>query len=240
MSAGIYAALSGAITQQTALEHTATNLANVNTSGYRSVRPVFQEVMQEQATPGEKVRFSAVSQTTTDTRPGALETTERPLDIALPSDAFLAVQTAGGERFTRAGSLVVSPDGQLTTRAGDPVLNENQEPIILDPNSRVTITPQGEVQTDGQAAGFLRLVRFDDPSAMLHEGGNLLLPDPKAGAPEPTQTAVQVGVLEKSNASPIRAVSDMMMANRMFDAMQKAIRTFKDIDKRLVTTVPKA
>lgn len=240
MSAGIYAALSGAITQQTALEHTATNLANVNTSGYRAVRPVFQEVMQEQATPGEKVRFSAVSQTTTDTRAGALETTDRPLDIALPSDTFLAVQTAGGERFTRAGSLVVSPDGRLITRSGDPVMSENQEPMSVDPNARVTITPQGEVQADGQAQGFLRLVRFNDPSAMVHEGGNLYRPDANAGVPEPTQAEVQVGVLERSNASPIKAVSDMMMANRMFDAMEKAIKTFKDIDKRLVTTVPKA
>lgn len=240
MSAGIYAALSGAITQQTALEHTATNLANVNTSGYRAVRPVFQEVMQQQATPGEKVRFSAVSQTTTDTRPGALETTDRPLDIALPGNTFLAVQTGAGERFSRAGSLVVSPDGRLITRAGNPVLNENQEPISLDPNSRVTITPQGEVQSDGQAQGFIRMVKFTDPTAMVHEGGNLYRSDPNAGVPEPTQAEVQVGVLERSNASPIKAVSDMMMANRMFDAMQKAIRTFKDIDKRLVTTVPKA
>ncbi|MEM1029352.1 MAG: flagellar hook basal-body protein [Myxococcota bacterium] len=240
MSTGIYAALSGAIGQQVALEHTATNLANLETSGYRAVRPVFQETLQTQATPGEPARYAAVTQTAVDTRPGVVEVTERPLDIALPADAFLGVETPAGERFTRAGSLVVSPDGQLTTRAGLPVLSETQEPITVDPQTRVTITPEGEVQSDGQAQGFLRVVRFADPSAMAREGGNLYRPEAAAGAPEPGPANLQVGVLERSNASPIQAVSDMMMAQRTYDAMQKAIRTFKDIDKRLVTTVPKA
>lgn len=240
MAEGIYAALSGAIAHQTSLEATATNLANVSTTGFRAIRPVFQEVLAREAGPGQPVHFSAIRQTRVDTSAGSVEHTDRPLDIAMGPKSFLAVETPGGERYTRAGALKVGPDGTLTTRQGYPVLSEVEERIEVSPDAEVTITPDGEVQSNGESVGFLRVVTFADATSMTHEGEGLLSRSQNSGTPTQSTEGVTVGALETSNASPMRSVTDLMMATRMFDAMEEAIQTMNAIDKRLVTTVPKA
>ncbi len=239
MGDGIYAALSGAIAHQTSLETTATNLANASTTGYRAIRPVFQEVLAREAGAGQQIRFSAVTATAVDTSGGALIQTSRPLDIAMGSQSFLAIETPGGERYTRAGSLKVAPNGTLTTQQGHPVLSEVEERIEVLANASVTITSSGEVKADGESVGFLRLVTFEDASSMTYQGEGLLARTGATGAAVASTETLQVGALEQSNASPVRAVTDLMMATRMFDAMERAITTINSLDKRLVQSVPK-
>lgn len=240
MSAGIYAALSGAIAQQTALEHTATNLANADTTGYRSIKPVFHEVMAQETEAGEPVRFSSVRRTAVSTAPGAIVETGRPLDVALGPETFLAVEAPGGERFTRAGALGLRPDGTLTTRSGQPVLDaQSKKPIVVDATQPLSIDAQGQVLSNGEPVGILRLVEFDRPEELTPEGATLLAGSAESGEARASAAPISVGALEQSNASPVTAVHDMMAATRMFDAMERAITTFKSIDQRLVTTVPK-
>lgn len=237
MADGIYAALSGAIAHQTSLESTATNLANVSTTGYRALVPVFHEVLAKEAGTGDPVRFSAVRQTAVDTTPGGLVHTGNPLDIALAPNTFLGVETPGGERFTRAGSLKVAPNGTLTTQQGHPVLSEVEERIEVPPNAKVEITNNGEVKADGESVAFLRVVAFDNPKHMTYQGEGLLQATANAGAPSANAQPIEVGSLEQSNASPMRSVTDLMMATRMFDAMERAITTISDVEKKVATTV---
>jgi flagellar basal body rod protein FlgG len=237
---GIYAALSGALAHQTSLEATATNLANSSTTGYRSIVPVFHEVLARAAGPEEPVHFSAIRSTSVDTSPGAIEKTDRPLDIALGENAFLAVETPAGERYTRAGSLRVAPNGTLVTLQGHPVFSEAEERIEVPANSTVTIEPNGEVKSNGDSVGFLRVVTFDNPKSMTFEGEGLLATTVNTGAPNRSLEEVTVGALEASNASPVRSMTDLMLASRMFEAMTQAIDTINGVDKRLVNSVPKA
>ncbi len=239
MSHGIYSALSGAIAQSVSLETTATNLANASTPGYRAIRPAFQQVLARASGSGFQARFVAVRTTGIDTSKGAVELTERPLDILLPADAFLAVQTANGERYTRAGALEISAEGLLTLRRGEPVLDENAEVIEVGPDAEVELTRSGEVKANGNGVGFLRVVTFADPRQMTYEGSRLLMANAEAGEPAPSTQPLEIGKLEGSNATPVKAMSELMMATRMFEAMQRAIETFRAIDQRLVTTVPK-
>lgn len=239
MSHGIYSALSGAIAQQSSLEAIAGNLANANTTGYRAVRPVFHEVLRGKTKQGDQASFSAINRTAIDTQLGDRQRTERPLDIALPENAFLAVRTDRGERYTRAGDLQVSPEGLLTTRQGHPLLDETLEVIEVGPDADVSIGSKGEVQVDGYPMGHLRLVEFEDASQLTYEGAVLLSAGDGSGQAKPTQADIAIGELETSNASPVRAMTDLMQATRMFEAMETAISSFKDIDERLVNTVPK-
>jgi len=233
MSSGIYSALSGAIAQQTALEVTATNLANASTKGYRAIRPVFHELLGR--AQGEA--FTAVRQTSIDTSLGRLKQTGNPLDLALPRNAFLAVETPAGERYTRSGSLKIAPNGVLTTQSGHPVLSENRQRITLDGEGRIEIADSGEVSLNGEATSFLRVVTFADPRQMTYEGEGLLNPNAEAGNPEANTEALQIGIVEESNASPVRAMTDLIMATRMSDAMQRAMTTFKRVDNRMLRTV---
>jgi len=240
MSHGIYSALSGAIAQTVALETTATNLANTQTGGFRAVRPVFHEVMARESGRGHPAHFSVVRRTTVDMTPGSVKSTGRALDLALPEDAFLAVTTPAGERYTRAASLEVSVDGALITKLGrEQVVDENGQPIQVGIGTEVTVGKDGAVIADGEPAGFVRVVTFDDPTRMIYEGGTLVAPDVGAGAPIPNTAPLQVGHVEESNATPVRAMTDLMMATRMFEAMEQAIGTFRDVDRALVTTVPR-
>jgi len=239
VSHGIYAALSGAIAQQSSLDSIAGNLANANTTGYRAVRPVFHEVLRGKTKQGDGASFSAINRTAIDTQLGDRERTDRPLDIALPENAFLAVRTERGERYTRAGDLQISPDGQLVTRQGHPLLDETLDVVNLGPDADVSIGTDGAIQVDGYPMGHLRLVEFADPTQLTYEGAVLLAGSPGSGPATPTKATLAVGELESSNASPVRAMTDLMQATRMFEAMETAIGSFKDIDERLVTTVPK-
>ena len=239
MADGIYAALSGAVAHYTSLETTAQNLANIDTTGYRAVTPVFREVLAEAQGPNATVRFTAVRRTAVDLTPGALRETGNPLDVALGPRSFLAVETPAGERYTRAGSLKIAPNGTLTTQRGQVVLDESRSPVVVDPRAGAEVTPQGEITSGGRSVGFLRVVSFADPGQMTYEGQGLLQASPEAGAATKSTEPVEVGKLEESNASTVRAMTDLMAASRMFDAMEQAIGTFNQIDRRVVNTVPK-
>ncbi|MCA9623008.1 MAG: flagellar hook basal-body protein [Myxococcales bacterium] len=239
MSHGIYSALSGALAQQSSLDTIAQNLANSETTGYRSVRPVFHEIWRGQTAGGDRGRYALVGRTAIDTSAGARRRTDRALDVALPDDAFLTVRTARGDRYTRAGSLQVSPEGRLVTEAGDPLVDENDEVIEVGLGVDVSIAPDGAVLTEGSPAGQLRIVGFDDPTQLVYEGATLLAAGPGTGAATPVGATLAIGELEGSNATPVRAMTDLIQATRMFEAMEQAIRSFQDIDKQLVTTVPR-
>jgi flagellar basal-body rod protein FlgF len=234
MSDGIYVALSGAVAQQEALDATATNLANAATTGYQRLRPVFS-----QAAGAGSTNFASVLTFALDSSPGTLRTTGRPLDVALPPGGYLAVGTPAGERYTRAGSISLGSDGSLTAH-GAPVLGEGG-PLRADAKGgEITITPSGEVRQGTNAIGRLRIVSFGTAGALTPEGGALLAPTATAGTPTIARGPLQVGALEDSNVSVVGAMTEMVSASRSFDAYQRAIDTFRDADRSVVSRVPNA
>lgn len=237
MGDGIYCALSGALAQQTALDATATNLANASTAGYRTETPIFREVLR-QAGPMGTLRFAEVQATAMSSDPGALRSTGRDLDVALPDKVFLAVQTDAGERYTRAGSLQVRPDGTLSTKDGRPVLSDKDAPIKLPPGAAPLISSSGEISTKDGPLGRLKLVSFAEPAWLVHEGSTLLASTNDSGQATAAAAEITVGALEDSNASPVAAMTQLLSASRMFDAFQRAIETFHESDRRVATTTP--
>ncbi len=239
-SRGVYVALSGALAQQQALDVTANNLANAQTEGYVKSRVVFREVL---ARAGASERYVTSSETVLDTAPGSLRTTGRPLDAALPAGTFAAV--SGGpnaapdaERYVRSLSLTVTPDGQLKTASGDVLVGENGAPLRVDPTKETTLARNGQIFQGGEAVGKLKLVTFAKPERLTHEGGGRLAATAQSGQPTTTDANLEVGTLEDSNASTTEAMTAIVSASRAFEAFERAIQTFHDEDRRLVTTVP--
>jgi flagellar basal-body rod protein FlgF len=89
----------------------------------------------------------------TDLQQGALTTTGNPLDVAIDGAGFFAVQTPQGVRYTRNGAFQRNAGGILTTRAGDPVLGEGNQPIRVPPNATVKIGEDGAVLANGTRVG---------------------------------------------------------------------------------------
>jgi flagellar basal body rod protein FlgF len=143
------------LSRQTALERQldviANNIANVNTAGFKSDNSLFEEYLNTPAHEdnfvGSDRRVSFVQDRGTyrNMSQGSVDRTGNPLDVAIDGSAFLAVQTAGGERYTRDGGLHINAQGQLVTVAGNPVLG-NSGPIVFQQTDHdVNIAPDGTV-----------------------------------------------------------------------------------------------
>jgi flagellar basal-body rod protein FlgF len=239
MTDGIYVALSGAIAQTSALDATASNLANASTDGYQRMRPIFREALAQAGGNGTAMPSVTASTTTLDTTRGAVRVTGRSLDVTLPDKSYLAASTTNGERYTRAGSLTVASDGTLTTSHGTPVLADDGRLIRTDrTKGEITITPTGEVRQCDTKIARLRVVTFAKPEQMAPEGGSLLATTAGAGAPTAATGELSIGSLEESNTSVVGSMTELVTEGRNFDAFQRAIDAFHDADHMLMTSVP--
>jgi flagellar basal body rod protein FlgG len=238
MADGIYLALSGALAQGARLENTANNLANASTDGYQRARAVFRERVSPGGGP-VAAHFSVLDATALDTSAGARRSTGRALDAALPEGVFLAVSTPQGERYTRAVSLTLGPDGALRTAHGDAVPGEDGRPLVPGAGE-LTLGPDGALLRGGATVGRLRLVRFARPEALAPEGGARVAATARSGAAQAAPAALEVGAVEESNAPVVSAMTDLVSASRNFEAFQRVIEAFREADRRVVTTVPDA
>jgi flagellar basal-body rod protein FlgF len=240
MSKGVYVALSGAVAQENALGAIANNVANTSSAGYQRLRPVFRQALANAVGQDTQLRYVSTSRTALDTTPGAIRVTDRPLDVALPAGVYLATTTARGERYTRAGALTVSSDGTLQTAGGTNVASEAGTAFAVVPGGgAVSIDPDGTVKQGGGSLGKLKLVKFEKPDALEPEGSSLLVLG-GAGAITPATEPVTVGAVEESNAQPVAAMTELMTASRTFEAFQKCLDQFGEIDRKLLTSVPSA
>src|SRR6516165_6717011 len=113
------------------LEVVANNIANVNTTGYKADANLFTEYLGPVARddrfprPDRRVSFVIDRATWRDDSHGLLEPTGNPLDLAISGNAYFAVQTPRGERYTRNGGFQINAAGELITTEGYRVLGEN-------------------------------------------------------------------------------------------------------------------
>jgi flagellar basal body rod protein FlgG len=237
MSRGVYVALSGAVAQEHALETTATNLANASTPGYQRLRPVFREVLAG-ASRRENLRYTAVGATALDGSRGAIRSTGRALDVALPAGSYLVVTTPRGERYTRAGALAMGADGVLRA-AGAPLVREDGRPIQLSPaGSEPVVDPSGSIVQDGKIVAKLRIVRGAPGTTFAHDGAGLLVASGAVSNATAEDAVLEVGVLEESNATAVAAMTELVTATRTFEAFQRMLDTFGECDRRVLTTTP--
>jgi flagellar basal-body rod protein FlgF len=235
MSDGIYTALSGAMVMDQNLEILSNNLANTGTPGFKSVRPVFQSVLTraQGAGPGADRPDARVgvemAQVSADFTQGELMETGGDLDIALEGDGFLAVETAQGVRYTRRGAIQLDEDRRLTI-GGAPLRQPGGGELVLPQNSYVSFGADGSVYADEQPIGQLEIVRFDDPGALQAVGGGFY----QGGGAQPDEVStVHQGYLEGSNVNPVWGMTELIRVTRTFEASQKVIQTYRDMDRKL-------
>src|SRR5258708_9751341 len=161
------------------LEVVANNLANINTTGYKSDSSIFEQFLMPEASAGQfppdSRRLSYVRDRATwhNFGPGPIQRTGGPLDVAIDGDAFLVVQTAGGQRYTRNGALQISPTGTLVSSAGDPVLGiggpiqfqNTDHDISIGEDGTITVREGASAKSDS-VRGQLQLAQFSNPSAL--------------------------------------------------------------------------
>jgi len=243
MSSGYYAACTGLMSRTEALDTIANNLANVSTAGFRASHNLFSSVLATTGSSSLSVLnqdandYGVLSGTQLDTSQGALVRTGNDLDVAMEGPGYFAVQTAAGLAYTRGGNFRVSPQGQLITGAGDPVVGDNGPISIV--GGPVSISPDGTISTNGAISGRLKLVEFA-PATQVQSAGGTYYTAPAGAAVVAKSSQVRQGMLESSNVNPVTSVVELITAQREVDSMRRVLTMFStEMDKAAVQDLPR-
>ncbi|MFC4812381.1 flagellar basal body rod protein FlgG [Paenibacillus sp. GCM10023250] len=188
--------------------------------------------------------------------PGSAMTTNVPTDVRIDGDGFFAVAPngdGGTPYLTRAGDFKVDAAGQLVNGDGMFVLDSNGAPIVLDPAEvkAFSIAQDGgiiAVNADGttEATGIqLGIVKVTNPNGLEKIGGNLYRMTPNANVdgevtlttandPEAGTGAIIAGQLEMSNVDLTSEFTEMIVAQRGFQANSRIITTSDEILQEVV------
>ncbi len=232
--------LSRQMTLERQIDVVANNVANANTSGFKADRSLFEEFLSPGARDDNfgyrdrRVSYVQDRATFKDLSQGPSEQTKNPLDIVVDGKAFLAVQTPGGERYTRDGGLQINAQGQLVTVTGNPVLGTGG-PIVFQPGDRdINIAADGGItvregvsRTDS-VRGKLRLVEFAQPQKLLKDGNNLFAVGDAGAALPSTTSNVKQGFIEKSNVNAVTEMSRMIEVTRAYTQISAMLQTQGD------------
>lgn len=258
MMRALYTGASGMLAQQTQVDNISNNLANVNTVGYKQEKTEFKsllyQTLQTRTTSanGEEKPISAqvglgtrVASTTSIYTQGAMLGTENATDFAIVGNGFFAIRGADNETYyTRAGNFVWAQGNTgvtLSTSDGYPVLDNNNQPIVLPDGvsaESVMVSEDGAFSykaADGtyvdmnQSFGFFQ---FNNPSGLEKIGDNLLQETEASGAPlnenttaTLTASSVRQKFLEGSNVQVADEMVNLIIAQRAYQLNSKAITT---------------
>ena len=249
MNQGLWIAKTGLDAQQTRMAVVSNNLANVNTTGFKQDRAVFEDLLyqnyrqagantsQDTILPsgmnlGTGVRIVATEKIFTQ---GSVLQTGNTYDVAINGRGFFEIlRPSGDSAYTRDGTFRVNDQGELVTSAGFLV-----QPGITVPDAveSVTIAADGTVtakqagQSSPTQIGSLQIIDFINPAGLQPIGDNLYLETAASGSPQPgtpTQNglgALNQGALESSNVNVVAELVNMIETQRAYEMNSKAIST---------------
>jgi flagellar basal-body rod protein FlgG len=249
MNPALWAAKTGLDAQQTRMSVTSNNLANVNTTGYKKSRAVFEELLyqnvrqvggstsQDTVAPtglslGTGVRIVATEKQYTQ---GNMQTTGNSLDLAVSGRGFFQILLPDGTMgYTRDGDFEVNPQGELVTSSGYRVqpgitIPDGVQSITIGKDGVVTAQVSGDSQPT--QIGTLQLVDFINPAGLEPKGGNILVESGASGAPQTGTPGlnglgyIEQGSLEASNVNVVEELVNMIETQRAYEMNSKAIST---------------
>jgi flagellar basal-body rod protein FlgF len=220
--------------QQRALDVTANNIANANTPGYRTERVQFSDWIDRQrgASPGtatgdKTVVYTQDRATWREVQTGTLTHTSNPFDLALTGDGYFTVNTRNGPRLTRDGRFGLLPDGTLADAAGNAVLNNNGQPILLTPeDTNVSIAADGSVSSSNGQLGKIGVVVPNNARQLSAEGATHLVSNaPTTPASNP---GIVQGAIENSNVQPVLELTRMTDNAKQFELLAQFVQAEAD------------
>lgn len=246
-------AASGMVAQQRNLDTIANNLANVNTTGFKTVRAEFQDVVYQNirasgaraggdATQPTSFQIGLGTQfaaTSGNFRQGTFQTTNNALDVAIGGDGFFAIEMPDGSTaYTRDGAFKTNANGEIVTNdgyklAGGLTLQNGATAISIAKNGVLTAKFPG--QDDPVEVGQIRITLFTNPAGLTRLGQNLYAAGGASGTAEEKEPGsegagyLQSGVLEGSNVEIVEEMVRMITAQRAYEINSKAIQTSDDM-----------
>jgi len=242
MQSALYVGLSAQVALEKRLQTIANNVANVNTSAFRTDVVKFETVLSRAgATP---VAFSSPGNNIISREAGNLTETGNPLDVADVGQGWVAFAGPNGTVYTRDGRLQIAPNGDLQTLTGFPVVDSGGAQITLDPNGGpLSIARSGAITQDGNEVGTLGLFNIPADANLDRYGNSGVIPDrPATAIVDFTRDGFRQSYVEGSGANPMLELTRLISASRAFEgtnslmegtesSLQNAIRTLGEPGK---------
>jgi flagellar basal-body rod protein FlgG len=257
----LWVAKTGLEAQQARMSVVAQNLANVNTTGFKRGRAIFEDLLyqnvvqvggltsQQTEAPTGLNLGTGVRVVATDKQfsQGNLVTTNNPLDLAIEGRGFFEILLPDGtQSYTRDGTFQLNSDGEVVTSAGYTL-----QPSVTVPNSAqsVSVGVDGVVsavlagQSDPIQVGTIQLVDFVNPAGLQARGQNLYIETVSSGPPQPGTPGlnglgrVQQGSLETSNVNVVEELVNMIETQRAYEMNSRAIETSDQMLQHLTNSI---
>lgn len=217
MSNSIYTTLARQDGLLKEMQVVANNIANTNTSGYKTDRAIFAEYVMATGPETPSLSMGGLAGHSFDLTQGTVKFTGGQFDLAIQGEGFFALETDNGQRLTRAGAFQISAEGELVTGDGAKVLSEGSSPIQIPQEAEnVTIAGDGTISSEGQIIGQVGV--FTPTGQLQRETDTRFVAD---GGVQPVEgAAVLQGALEASNVSPVLEMARMIEVHRAYEAGQ--------------------
>ncbi|WP_183098674.1 flagellar hook-basal body complex protein [Nocardioides pelophilus] len=278
MLRSLFAGISGLRNNQTMLDVTGNNIANANTTGFKSSTTVFSDTLSQMLTAASGANADRggtnpiqvglgvqLAATSTNFGQGAAQTTGRQTDVMLNGDGFFVVQDGQQSLYTRAGAFTFDENGILVAPNGMRVqgyaLDVNGDPtgplidVSLD-TAGLGLPPGVEltsysIGSDGKVRGVfsddvqrdicqLAIADFDNPMGLDKVGDTMFRESANSGAVqlgvagEGQRGQIMAGALEMSNVDLSAEFTNLILAQRGFQASARVITTSDQVLEELV------
>jgi flagellar hook protein FlgE len=290
MMRSLSSAISGLRNHQVLMDNTGNNISNVNTTGFKSSRVTFQDIINQTMRPGTSpttergglnplqmglgVQVGTIDAIVTQ---GNLQATDKPTDLALQGDGYFVLSdnaaTNPSYTYTRDGnlSLGVAPNGgtdrplvhsatglhikgftppqaagtadSTTAPATDVTIPATQNGVAVTGFNIDSTGTIGLTLADGTtSANFaqIAIANFGNPAGLTRVGGNMYTPSGNSGVASYNGAAVngrgeiKAGFLEMSNVDLATQFTNMIIAQRGFQANSRVITATDEVLQDLV------
>lgn len=234
MTSTVYVALSAQMAADKRLATIANNVANLNTPGFRAEQVRFASLLSKAG--GESVAYVSKGDTFTSLKAGPVTPTGNPLDMAVEGEGWFAVRTGQGVGYTRDGRLKMSPEGELRTMNGMPVLDAGGAPVMIDPSGgEVRIGADGAVFQGRKSVGRVGLFLLPAGATLTrHDGATVISDKPGALVQDFTRNMVRQGYVEGANVDPVMEMTRLISLQRAFEEAASAVSQTEDATSSVI------
>lgn len=225
MYKGVYSAAMGMLADITKLDTVSNNLANAETTGYKSDNLAFKTYLEKNLysfnpMPQEKkVKITKVGsfeqalildEVKTNLSQGTIEHTGNKLNFAIDGNGFFVVEKNGEKIYTRAGNFKIDNNGYLVTNDGYYVLDKN--------DNKINVNKLGV----NNLLTHLKVVNIENPQKIgyTYFKGNEIKKD---------NFRILQGYIEKSNVNVVKEMVKMIEATRHYETLSKAITVHDEL-----------
>ena len=231
-----YVALSHQMALGRQLEVIAHNIANASTTAFKAYKPLFEQFLVDSTQ--REIAYVQDFGDLTSFQEDTITHIGSPLDVAIKGEGFFVADTPIGRLYIRNGHFQLDFEGQLVTTTGDPILDINDQPIVIDLTlGEVNINSDGTISVGDLPPERIQIVTFANRQELDRIGSGYF----RGGGEEIQDDVSQIVqfMLESSNVEPVIELTAMIATSRSYQAAQRIIDTEHELQRKVAERLPK-